>query len=61
MSQMNLYTKQKQSHKCRKQTFGYLRGKGKEGYFGRLALTYTLLYMKWVTDKDLLYSTEKSI
>ena len=25
---MNLFTKQKQTHRCRKQTYGYQRGKG---------------------------------
>ena len=25
---MNLFTQQKQSHRCRKQTYGYLGGKG---------------------------------
>ena len=28
MVQMNLFTKQKQSHRCRKQTYGYQWGKG---------------------------------
>ena len=27
--QMNLYTKQKQNHRHRKQTYGYQRGKGR--------------------------------
>ena len=31
MIQMNLYTKQKQTHRYRKQTYGYQRGKGGEG------------------------------
>ena len=26
MTQMNLFTKQKQTHRCRKQTYGYQRG-----------------------------------
>ena len=29
---MNLYTKQKQTHKYRKQTYGYQRGKGNQIY-----------------------------
>ena len=29
--QMNLYTKQKQTHRHRKQTYGYQRGKGRGG------------------------------
>ena len=27
---MNLFTRQKQSHRCRKQTYGYQGGKGKD-------------------------------
>ena len=34
MVQMNLFTKQKQSHKCRKQTYGYQRGKGRSDKLG---------------------------
>ena len=38
MVQMNLFTKQKQSHRCRKQNYGY---EGRErGITGRLGLTY---------------------
>ena len=29
--QMNLFTKQKESHRCRKQTYGYQGGSGGEG------------------------------
>ena len=31
MIQMNLFTKQKQTHRHRKQTYGYQRGKGRGG------------------------------
>ena len=31
MVQMNLFTKDKQSHRCRKQIYGYQGGKGREG------------------------------
>ena len=31
MVQMNLFTKQKKSHRCRKQTYGYQGGNGGEG------------------------------
>ena len=58
---MNLFTKQKQTHRLREQTYGY-RGKG-----GGEAIDwecgigmYTLLYLKWITNKDLLYSTGNS-
>ena len=59
MIQTNLYTKQKQTHRHRKQTYSYQRGKGGWGginqEFG--INIYTLLYMKQITKKDLLYST----
>ena len=29
--QINLFTKQKQTHRCRKQTYGYYRDKSSEG------------------------------
>ena len=29
--QMNLFTKQKESHRCRKETYFYWEGKGGEG------------------------------
>ena len=45
MIQMNLFTKWKQT--LRGQTEGY-------GEFGMD--TYTLLYLKWITCKDVLYS-----
>ena len=62
MIQTNLYTKQKQTHRHRKQTYSYQRGKGGWGginqEFG--INIYTLLYMKEVNNKDLLYSTGNS-
>ena len=54
---MNLFTKQKQSHGCRKQIYGYqgLRG---EGINWEIEIDiYTLLYVKQITNKNLLYST----
>ena len=55
MTQVNLFTKQKQSHKFRKQTCGYqgVRGGGEDW---KIEIdTHTLLYMyKMVTNKDLL-------
>ena len=42
---MNLFTKQKQTHRCRKQTYGYQRGKGgKEGQISSMGLTDTNYY-----------------
>ena len=37
---MNLFTKQKQAHRHRKQIHGYQRGQG-EGHIRSLELTYT--------------------
>ena len=54
---MNLLTKQKEIHRLRKQTYGCWE-EGIVGDFGKVM--YTLLYLKWITDKDLLYSTWNS-
>ena len=60
MIQMNLFTQQKQTHRLRERTYGYRRGRlrGKDWEFG--IDMYTLLYLKWITNKDLLYSTGNS-
>ena len=56
---MNLFTKWKQSHGCRKQTYGYQgMGGGINWEFG--IDIYTLLYIKQVTNNNLLYSTGNS-
>ena len=57
---MNLSTKQKQIHSLREQT--WLPGEGWEkGIVKELGINmYTQLYFKWVTNKDILYSTENS-
>ena len=53
---MNLFTKQTDS-----QTYGYQRGRMGEGTVKEFGIDmYTLLYLKWITNKDLLYSTENS-
>ena len=49
---MNLFTKQKQTHRLRERIYGE----------GRIVTEfginiYTLLYLKWITNKDLLYTT----
>ena len=54
---MNLFTKQKQTHRLRELTYGY-RGEETVREFG--IDMYTLLYLKWITNKDLLYSTGNS-
>ena len=54
---MNLFTKQKQTHRHRKQTYGYKRKQwgGINWEYG--INRYTPLYIKQVSNKDLLYST----
>ena len=56
---MNLFTKQKQTHRLRKQTYGYQRGQWGVGgdELGVWINRYTLLYIKQINNKDLLYST----
>ena len=58
MIQINLLTKQKQTH--REQTYGYQeeRVDRRDGEFG--IYMYTLLYLKWITNKDLVHSTGNS-
>ena len=52
---MNLLTKQKETH--RKLTHG-CQGEGTVKDFGKIM--YTLLYLKWITNKNLLFSTWNS-
>ena len=60
MIQMNLFTKQKQTHRLRERTYGSW-GKVREGIDRELGIDmYTLPYLKWITDKDILYCTGKS-
>ena len=55
---MNLFTKQKQTHRHRKQTYGYKRGKGQGGINQEIGSNiYMVLYIKQIANKDLLYST----
>ena len=57
---MNLFTKQKQTHRHRKQIYGYQRGKGRGGISQEYEINiYTLLHIKQITNKALLYSTGK--
>ena len=66
MTQMNLCTKEKQTHRYRKQTYGYRVGGGVAemgvgmNWEVRIDI-YTLLYIKQMTTKDLLYSAGHSI
>ena len=55
--QMNLFTKWKQSTKFRKQTYGYQGATG-EGITWETGIDiYTLLYIKQITNKNILNST----
>ena len=57
---MDLFTKQKQSHICRKQSYGS-GGKGGGRINWEIGIDiYTLLYIKQITSKDLLYSRGNS-
>ena len=60
--QMNLLTKQKETHKRREPTFGCPGQEGwGEGIVREFGIDmYTLLYLKWITSKDLLNSTWNS-
>ena len=46
MIQMNLFTEQKQAHRCRKQTYGYQKGKVGEVWISSLGLADTNYYIK---------------
>ena len=54
---MNLFTKQKQTHRHRKQTYGNQRGKVGASSKELGNNIYTLLYIKYLINRDLLYST----
>ena len=57
---MNLSTKQKQSYRYRKQSYGF-QGVREGGINWEIGTDiYTLLYIKQITNKDLLYSTGNS-
>ena len=55
---MNVFIKQKQTHRHRKQTYAYQRGKEGGGINQEFGINrYTLLYIKQITNKDLPYNT----
>ena len=60
---MNLSVKLKQTHRHRKQTHGYQRGNwGGGGISWEFGINrYTLLYIKQINNKELLYSTGNQI
>ena len=51
---MNLLTKQKETHRLRKQTLG-CQGDVAVKDLGKVM--YTLLCLKWITSRNILYST----
>ena len=55
MIQMNLFTKQKQTYKLREGIYGCQNGEERrEGVVREFEMDmYTLLHLKWVTNKDL--------
>ena len=58
---MNLFTEQKQTQRHRKHSKGNQRGKAGGGINQKIGINiYTLLYIKQITNKDLLYSTGNS-
>ena len=56
---MNTFAKQKQTHRHRKQTYGYQRGKSREGGINEEfeMNRHALLYVSQINNKDLLYNT----
>jgi len=55
MTEMNLLTKQKQTHRLQERAYGCWgepQGHGMLRDFGKVM--YTLPYLKWITNKDLL-------
>ena len=60
---MSLLTKQKQIHRLREQTYGTDGCQGRIGGRDSSGIgmdMYTLLYLNWVVNKDLLCSTRNS-
>lgn len=63
MIQTNLFTKQKPTQRFHSQTYGYQKGYGrgqtdKLGGWTHYIYAYILLHIKWMSNKDLPYSTE---
>ena len=54
--ELNWLTKQKQAHRFKEWTYGCQREGQEKGIVGEFGMDMqTLLYLKWVTNKDLLY------
>ena len=54
---MNTFTKQKQTHRHRKQTYGFQRGKAGGQNLEFVISSSKLLYIKQINNRVLLYST----
>ena len=54
MVQMNQFAGQKYRHRCREQTYGHQRGRGGVMKWEIRIDIYTLICIKWVTNKNLL-------
>ena len=64
MVQKNWFAVQKQRHRCREQTYGHQGGKWQGGWGGGMNWAngidmYTLMCIKWMTNKNLLYKKLK--
>ena len=58
MIYVSLFTKHKQIHRLREPTHGCQGERWVEGRVREFGMDlYTLLYLEWITNKDLLYST----
>ena len=59
---MNLLTKQKETHRLREQIYGYWGEGWGEWIVRECGMDiHTQLYLKWITNKVLLYSTGNSV
>ena len=67
MVQMNRFAGQKLGHRCREQTYGHQGGKAVAGGGGGVMNweigidKYTLMCIKWMINKNLLYETINKI
>ena len=61
MVQMNRFAGQKLRHRCREQTYGHQGGKAAGGVMNWAIEIdmYTLMCIKWMTNKNLLYKINK--
>ena len=58
---MDLFTKQKQRHRLRECIYGYQGNSCREGIVREFGMDmHTLMYLKWITNKALLYNAGNS-